>query len=192
MVMALMASLGLFLLGEPLNLWLAGIILGAILLIIMFRKPLFERTANLRIAQSWGGISLKEILSQATTSQLMLFTPRMLGVNFTFGVSAWMTEVVIYFLSLAAIGVAIDSNLFIVALAIFPLASLGGSLSFLPGGLGVTEGGLAALGILIGDLSEETAILAALLSRAAILGVVVLAGIVALPLLHRIKRGAFD
>jgi len=81
-----------------------------------------------------------------------------------------------------------DSHLFVLALAVFPLASLGGSISLLPGGLGATEGGLTALGILLGNLSVETVVLAALLSRAAILGVIVFAGIASVLFLPRVPR----
>ena len=97
---------------------------------------------------------------------------------------AWLGEVVIYFFSLAALGETVDLHLIMVALAVFPLASLGGSLSFLPAGVGVTEGSLAGLGILIGGLASETALMAALLSRVAILGFVVVAGLGAVALLH--------
>jgi len=72
-----------------------------------------------------------------------------------------------------------------VALAVFPLASLGGSMSFLPGGLGVTEGGITALSILLGGLPQVAVVLSALLSRLAILGVVVLAGVASVLFLRR-------
>ena len=61
-----------------------------------------------------------------------------------------------------------DTGLFVLALAVFPLASLGGSISFLPGGLGATEGGIVALVILLSGISHEAAVLSALLCRAAI------------------------
>ena len=99
-----------------------------------------------------------------------------------------MVEVLVYFLSLSAVGVSVEPHLFVVALAVFPLASLGGSLSFLPGGLGVTEGGLVGLGVLFGEFSVEEAILAALISRAAILGMMVLVGLLSLGLLRYDSR----
>ena len=99
-----------------------------------------------------------------------------------------MTEVLIYFLALHAIGMPMGLDLFVVALAVFPLASLGGSLSLLPGGLGATEGGLVAFGVLLGGLSTETALLAGVVARAAILGVVILAGMASLLALQRAPR----
>jgi len=76
----------------------------------------------------------------------------------------------------------------VVALAVFPLASLGGSISLLPGGLGVTEGGIIALGILLGGLPQETVVLSALLSRLTIIGIIVLTGVVSVLLLRRKHR----
>jgi len=57
------------------------------------------------------------------------------------GTGAWVAEVLIYFLCLSAIGASMDSHLFVLALAVFPLASLGGSLSFLLEGLGQQRAG---------------------------------------------------
>ena len=142
----------------------------------------------LKFIRRFMGSKLDQILELTSSSQRSLFTPRSIGINLSLGTCAWITETLIYFLSLSALGVDIDSNLFILALAVFPLASLGGSLSFLPGGLGATEGALVALGILFGGLSEETAITAGLISRAAILGVVVLGGIISIPLLNRMSH----
>ncbi len=187
-VMALLASLGLLLLGEPFNLLLGGIILGVILLIVIFRKPLLDWGARWGMSRLGANSRLGQMLNLANDSQSRLLSPDALGINLAIGTSAWLTEVTIYFFSLFAVGIAISSHLFAVALAVFPLASLGGSLSFLPGGIGVTEGGITALGILLGNLPQEAVVLSALLSRLAILGIVVLAGVVSVLLLRRKHR----
>ena len=183
-VMALLASLGLLLLGEPFNFLLGGIILGVILTIIIFRKPLLDWGARWSMSRLGANSRLGQMLNLANNSQSRLLSPDALGINLAIGTSAWLTEVTIYFFSLFAIGIPISFHLFVLALAVFPLASLGGSLSFLPGGLGVTEGGIIAFGILLGGLPQELVLLSALLSRIAILGVVVLAGIVSILLLR--------
>jgi len=187
-VMALLASLGLLLLGETTNLLLAGTILGVTLLVLVAGRPILQWGGRWKLVKRWADSRLGPMLSLASASQLSLLAPRPLGANMALGASAWMTEVLIFFLSLSAVGVPVDSHLLVLALAVFPLASLGGSISFLPGGLGATEGGLTALGVVLGGLSVETAVLAALLSRAAILGVVVSAGILSLLFLHRVPR----
>jgi len=189
MVMALLASLGLFLIGKPFNLLLSGIILGGILAVIIFRKPLLSWGARFTKNQLGKDSGLAQALNLAGESQNRLLSRDSLTINLALGTSAWMVEVIIFFLSLFAVGISLGFNLFAVALAVFPLASLGGSLSFLPGGLGVTEGGITALGILLGGLPEEAVVLSAFLSRLAILGVVVLAGIISVIIL-RGKRPA--
>ena len=187
-VMALLASLGLLLLGEPFNLLLGGIILGVILTIIIFRKPLLDWGTRWSMSRFGANSRLGQMLNLANNSQNRLLSPDALGMNLAIGTSAWLTEVTIYFFSLFAVGIPISFHLFVVALAVFPLASLGGSISFLPGGLGVTEGGITALGILLGGLPQEAVVLSALLSRLAILGIVVLAGVVSVLLLRRKHR----
>ena len=190
LVMSFLAGMGLLLLGETPNLWLAGIVLAVTILIFTVRRPLLEWMARRRVIRLRAGSSLEENLNMAKESYLLLLTPRLLGINLVFGLCAWMVEIIIYFLSLGAVGISMDLQLCILALAVFPLASLAGSLSFLPVGLGVTEGGLAALAVLLYGLAPEAAVFAALLSRVAILGVVVIAGIVALPFLNRIPAMA--
>jgi len=187
-VMAILASLGLLLLGEPFNLLLGGIILGTILAIVVFRRPLLNWGCRWSVSRFGVDSRLGQMLSLANDSQNRLNSPDALGANLAIGTSAWMTEVAIFFFSLFAVGIPISPHMFAMALAVFPLASLGGSISFLPGGLGVTEGGIVALGILLAGLSQEAIVLSALLSRLAILGVVVLAGVVSVLLLRRERR----
>lgn len=187
-VMAALAIVGLILLRDTTSIWLAGGILVATAFLFTLAVPLLERLARPKNGWLRLGPGLNRILNHVNESRRVLLTPRTLRTNLSLGSTAWTLEVSIYFLSLAAVGAAVDPQLFALALAVFPLASIGGSISFLPGGLGVTEGGLAALGILLGDLPGEVAVLAALLSRAAILGVVVVAGLVSLALLGRSGR----
>ena len=187
-VMALLASIGLLIIGDTTDFVLASVILGVTLGVLVLWRPMVDCMARCRLVRRWVDTRLGQILSLANASQRSLLVPGALAISLGLGICAWMTEVLIYFFVLSAIGVTVDIHLFLVALAVFPLASIGGSLSFLPGGLGATEGGLVALGILLGGLSAETAVLAALLSRAAILGMVVVAGIVSLLFLHRMPR----
>ena len=184
-VMALLASLGLLLLGEPFNLLLGGIILSVILVTIVFRRPILNWGTRWSINRFGTSSRFGQMLSLANNSQSRLYSPSAIRTNLAIGTSAWLMEVIIFFFSLVTVGISASVHLFTVALAVFPLASLGGSLSFLPGGLGVTEGVIAALGILLGSLPQETLVLSALLSRLAILGIVVLAGIISIVLLRR-------
>ncbi|MBI2855959.1 MAG: flippase-like domain-containing protein [Chloroflexi bacterium] len=184
MVMAAMAGVGLLLLGEGWNLWVGGLILGGASFMLAAGMSLLGKAARWHGPFRGRWPRLWETLQLANESRSALLKPGALLANIGVGLMAWSVEVLIYFVGLAALGEPVDSYLFLVALAVFPLASLAGSLSFLPGGVGATEGSLAGLGILIGGLASETALVAALLSRTAILGFVVVAGLGAAALLH--------
>jgi uncharacterized membrane protein YbhN (UPF0104 family) len=100
------------------------------------------------------------------------------GVSVTFGLGMiiWLLEVVVFWLCLAAIG----SGGLALALAVFPLASLGGALSMLPAGMGVTEGGIAGLSASVSGVTFDQGLAAALLTRAVISGTVAIPGLGAL------------
>jgi len=183
-VMALLASIGFLMLGEAPDFIVAGIMLTGILLIAILRAPILGYISRKGLPGFLTRRGFDQMLNQASVSQTSLFTRRALTPNFALGSCAWMVEVTIFFLSLCATGIDVDSQLFVLALAIFPLASLGGSLSFLPGGLGITEGLIVALSVPLSDISEGTVLLAAILTRIAIMGTVIVIGLVSLPLLH--------
>jgi uncharacterized protein (TIRG00374 family) len=187
-VMAFLAGLGLFLLNEPFNLLLGGIILIIGLSVFVFRKPLLNWGTRWSINRFGPNSRLAQVFSLVNDSQGSLFSRDGLIINGAIGTNAWMVEVTIFFYTLNAVGMPDSLQLFSIALAVFPLASLGGSLSFLPGGLGVTEGGIVALGILLGDLPKEGVVLSALLSRLIIMGVVILVGIISVFLLRRLRH----
>jgi uncharacterized protein (TIRG00374 family) len=185
-VMATLSGIGFLLMGRTPDLWLAGIILGGSLTFFVIAPILLQRAYDRRNVRRIAESRFGQALAHANESRRTLLSLPVLGSNAGLGATAWVIEVLAYYLSLIAVGAASDVPLFILALAVFPLASIGGALSFLPGGLGATEGGLVGLAVLIGGVSAEAALLAALITRAAILGVVVLAGFVALPFLHHI------
>jgi uncharacterized membrane protein YbhN (UPF0104 family) len=68
---------------------------------------------------------------------------------------------------------------------IFPVATLAGSLSLLPGGLGVTEGSITGMTQAILDAPRSLAVASALLVRAVILGFGFTLGLAALAALTR-------
>ena len=183
-IMGALASLGLIFVGGAINLWTLGAAIIGTTVICAIGLSFSKRLA--RLCKRWFPLTarLAGFLSLATQSFRILTSPKTLGITLTLGLAAWLVEVLVYFLSLSAVGVSLYPDLFMVALVVFPLASLGGSLSFLPGGLGVTEGGLVALGMLLAGLSPEEAILAAVISRTAILGGMTLAGLFSFAILR--------
>lgn len=188
LVMSLLAGAGLLLTGETPGLMIGGVIAGAILVIVLLRTSISGHLIEGKFAGFMRSRGLAEFLNQASAAQVSLLSRKMLAVALALGAAAWVTESVIFFLSLSLSGARPGYHLFVLSLAFFPLASLAGSLSFLPGGLGVTEGGLVALGVLMGGLASETAILGALFARAAISGMYFLSGVMSLPLMYRLAR----
>ena len=184
-VMAGLGCIGLVLLGEPANLVEAGAVLAFTAVLLTVAGPLLDKLGGRGFGWLRLGKRLGQMLQMADESRRDLMAPRTLARSGGLGAAAWLAEVLVYFCALAAAGLSPGWGLFVVALAVFPLASMAGSLSLLPAGLGVTEGGLVALAVLFGGADSNTAVLAALLSRAAILGVVIGAGLVALWLLRR-------
>jgi len=156
-VMAALAGLGLVLLGETSALWLSGATLGAVLVVAALATLLSDHW--LRRLTGWWKMStrVRTMLSLANQSRQLLLTPLALGTNLGLGTLAWSVQVSLYFFSVAALGMPLHPQLFVVALAVYPLASLAGALSLLPAGLLATEGGLVALGILLGGLRKPRA-----------------------------------
>lgn len=183
-VMAVLGGLGLLLLGETSALWLAGATLSVILVAVALVSFLSNRWAHGQTR--WRNINsrLRTILSLANQSRRVLLTPVALAANLGLGTLAWAIQVSIYSLSIAASGTPLHPQLLMGALAVYPLASLAGSLSLLPAGLLATEVGLVGLGVLLGGLPTEVAVLAALLTRAMTLGIVVAAGLISIGLLR--------
>ena len=118
------------------------------------------------------------------SSRLLLSLP---GLSWALGLGlvAWSLECLTFFLVLAGLGRPMTWELLIQAGFIFPVASLAGSLSLLPGGLGVTEGSITGMTQAIVGAPRSLAAASALLVRAVILGFGFLLGLAALAALTR-------
>jgi uncharacterized protein (TIRG00374 family) len=190
-VMALLSSIGLLIMGQMAQLVIMAIILFAVVSLILFSRPLINWVFKQMVKRFQMSTQADTTLESIKRSQAALISPRLLALNFSLGICSWVFEVAIYALSLYFVGVAGSDFLFLLALAAFPLASLAGSISFSPGGLGATEGALIGLTVIWAGISLEEAVLATLVSRATILGVVALTGVVAL-LILRPRRNRRD
>jgi uncharacterized protein (TIRG00374 family) len=118
------------------------------------------------------------------SSRLLLSLP---GLSWALGLglAAWSLECLTFFLVLVGLGRPMTWELVIQAGFIFPVASLAGSLSLLPGGLGVTEGSITGMTQAIVGASRSLAAASALLVRAVILGFGFTLGLAALAALTR-------
>ena len=186
-VMAALALIGLVLLGRSAGFWQATLIAPALVVAVAIALFALNRAAGRR-GESGIAARLARLAAPADESRRILLSPGALAVNVGLGLAAWLIEVAMYFTALSALGQPADAHHVAIALAVFPLASLAGAASLMPGGLGATEGGLAALGVTLGALAAEVSAIAGLLARAAILGIVVVSGLAAMALVATVAR----
>jgi len=83
----------------------------------------------------------------------------------TLGTLAWVSEGVALYLVLRGLGLPADGQLVLLSIFILAFASVAGGASGVPGGLGVTEGGLTGMLQLLAGASENVAATATLLIR---------------------------
>ena len=187
-VMALLAVIGLLAFGATgelaaLVIGLAALLAAAAGLYVLFRL-------TVKSVAGRGPFGVYEFIRTSRSSMVSMLGRRALSENFIFGMLAWALEVVVFYLAMVAVGESWSGDSFLIALAIYPLASLAGALSMLPAGIGVTEGGLAGLAVAVGGMDGDVALAAALLARVAILGAVVAVGLMTLPVLSRLNDRA--
>ena len=185
-VMVFLAVIGLLLFGATGELAALVIGLGALFAAAMGLYVLFRLVV--KSATGRGPFGLYAFVRTSRSSVLSMLGRRALIENFIFGMIAWSLEVAVFYLAMVAVGEPWGGESFLMALAIYPLASLAGALSMLPAGIGVTEGGLAGLAVAVGGMDGDVALAATVLARAAILGGVVVIGLMMLPVTSRLQR----
>lgn len=184
-VMAALAAIGLLLVGQLSGNWpslVAGPVLA--LAVVAGVMVLWRLPSGRRMWARW----LPSNISAVGGSTRSLAAPSSLAINAGLGLAAWTVEVAIYTLAILSIGGAVEPPLFVAALAVFPLASLIGALSLVPGGLGATEGSLAALGAGLAGIAIEASLAIGVVARAAILLVVIVTGLPALAVVIALSR----
>lgn len=113
----------------------------------------------------------------------MLLGPRPLIVGTSFSFVSWGLECLAVYL--CAVGVGAQQP-FLVVVFIFAVSSLAGALSFVPGGIGVAEAGLAGMFGAVAGLAGGLAVALTLVIRLATLWFATLLGIVGLILVRRV------
>ena len=161
---------------EPLLVIVAGSLIGFGLLMLAWPRPAralidlvtapkFTRRFRTPMQDMYGGLA-------------SLCRPQLLALATTIAIPSWACECVGFALIVNAFPGA-DVGLG-VAIVIYAASTIAGALSFLPGGLGVTEGGMAILLVESGRIEEPVALAATLLIRLATLWFGVLLGVVLL------------
>lgn len=96
------------------------------------------------------------------------------------GLCAWLVECVGVWLLMLGLGADADSVTLPMAIFIHAFATIFGALTMLPGGLGVTEGSMTGLLVLLGKMTQAPAVAATLLVRLCTLWFGVVVGLLAL------------
>ncbi len=109
------------------------------------------------------------------SNELLGMRPLIIGTAFSF--ASWGLEILAVYLCTVALGVSVP---FLVIVFIFAVASLAGALSFVPGGLGVAEAGLAGMFGSVAGLSGGSAVALTFLIRLATLWFAAVLGILGL------------
>ena len=152
----------------------AGLVAAGLVLLAWPRptRALIDLVTTPRFTRRFRG-SLHEMYDGLAS----LCGPRLLGLATALAVPAWACECVGFAAIVNAFpGAHVDLGM---AMVIYAATTIAGALSFLPGGLGVTEGGMTIL-LVKSRLDQATALDATLLTRLATLWFAVLIGVVCL------------
>lgn len=181
-------GLAVFHYGVPV---LATIAVGSVLLYTLLLQPRLMRRL---IAAGEGVPLLRRIVTQLqafyeTTYRLM--KPRQFVFASLIGVFSWAFECVAFFLVLVGLGFAGTWHLLLLATFVLAAATLIGSVSLLPGGLGAAEISVTAMLLALGpkpQMTHDVAVAATLLIRFSTLWFAVLLGVIALATVRGLLR----
>lgn len=185
LAMLVLASLGLATAGP------AGwtVLLLVLVACVAFVVVVQSRRLSLWLL-SWGArLPLVGRLAASFTafyeSAYLLLRPVPLLVSLGLALVAWFGECVTFFVVVLGLGIPASPGLLLQATFVYASASLLGALSFLPGGLGVTEGSMVGAMMTMLALSSEEAAAATLLTRFCTLWFAVILGMGALIVFQR-------
>ncbi len=164
--------------GSTRVVWGVGIGIGGIVLLL--RHPfLIERLLTpLAGHPRWGKGIVR--LFTALRSMREMLEPRIFLLGLLCGIVAWFAECLGLYLVLRALPSAPEGMSLGSATFIYAFATIAGALSFLPGGLGVTEGSMAAMLVKAYGITTSQAVAATFLIRVATLWFALLLGAVAI------------
>jgi uncharacterized protein (TIRG00374 family) len=188
LVMLLLAATGLFLFGRGEVLFAVVAVLIAVA-IFGLRHRRFVSLVSSAVRRLSPTRGLAPPIQEFHQSSRDLLSPSGLAWSCGLGTIIWALECLTFFLVLVGLGRAMTWELLAQAAFIFPVATLAGSLSMLPGGIGVTEGSITGMTQAILGASRSVAAASALLVRAVILGFGVALGLMALALLSLPRTG---
>jgi uncharacterized membrane protein YbhN (UPF0104 family) len=164
LAMLLLASGGLLLYRQGLPIF-AVVVLGAVVLVgVVQVRPLSERLLDLAGRMPVVGPRAAGLRAFYESSYRLLWWPNLL-LAVAIGFVSWSGECVAFYYVLLGLGYAASWTLLIKAAFILGISTLAGSISLLPGGLGVAEGSVYGLLLLLLATTSQQAGAATLLIR---------------------------
>jgi uncharacterized protein (TIRG00374 family) len=118
-----------------------------------------------------------------------ILRPLPLFIAVLLSTAAWFFECLAFYYIMRGAGAPVS---LLLCTFIYALMTVAGALAFVPGGLGVTEGGMALLLSQLGGVARPSAVTATLITRVLTLWFAVLLGVVALSLYGRRQPVAVD
>ncbi len=146
-------------------------VLAGLLVLVMCRPVIRSLLRHLSSYQRFSRIVQKVSELYEHTFRLLLPVPLLSGIFL--GALAWFFECLGFWLVLIAVHAPLSLG---IAIFIYAFATLFGAITFLPGGLGATEGSLTGL-LVLRDVPKNEAVAAALIIRGATLWFAVLVGL---------------
>ena len=164
LAMVLLASGGLVLFHVGWQLVVLVLFLAFGVLVVAWTPPLAEAVLGVVARVPWLS-GRTAYLREFYASSRTIFGPKNLLLGVGLGLVSWSGECFAYYLVLVGLGQPESAVLVVQAAFILAVASLGGSLLLLPGGLGVAEGGITGMAQLLVGMPRELAVTSAILIR---------------------------
>lgn len=186
MLLLMAAGLNLYPPARPLF-WVL-LVVGVLGLAVLQYRPMAERLLDVAARLPLLG-RIAPQLRAFYASSFALLSWRLLLVSTVLSIVSWFGECIAFYYVLAGFGVPVSTHLLLVATFVFAASTLFGLVSFLPGGLGVSEASSTALLLLLArPIAQGTAAAATIVIRFCTLWFGVTLGILALLLFERRYR----
>jgi uncharacterized membrane protein YbhN (UPF0104 family) len=183
--MLLLASAGLLLYRQGLPVFVLVVVGACVLVGIVQVRPLSERLLDLAGRLPVVGRRAALLRTFYESSYRLLWWPNLL-LAVAIGFISWSGECIAFYYVLVGLNVAPPSWLLLVQAAfVLGISTLAGSVSLLPGGLGVAEGSVTGLLLVLLKTTTQAAVAATLLIRFCTLWFGVTVGVVGLLLFSR-------
>lgn len=189
--MILLSAGGLILIQRGWVVLVVAAILGSMLVTAFRYRPVVRGSIGLITRIPFARRHTRFIV-EFYQSAFVLFSPRALTIGIAIGFVSWLGEGLAMYYVLRGLGAENGWELVIQGIFILSITTLAGAVFFVvPGGLGVTEGGITGLSQVLTGLSREAAAAGALLIRLCTLWFGVGLGVLALVVLLR-RTAAVD